>query len=149
MGAAGAAASIVSLALTLWLGSNGGGGDLPGDRRPSGEAEGAGQGSETEPGAVHQLSFGEPVPLPEVGVVVAAEPTTRFEQEMIRLAVSSDDGGSAVQAVFPGDSADFPLPLSGPVGAPAEVLSIHVLSVDRAARTVAVRALRRPAVEGE
>jgi hypothetical protein len=29
------------------------------------------------------------------------------------------------------------------------VLSIHVLSVDRAARTVAVRALRRPAVEGE
>lgn len=127
----GAVVAIALVSLVSWIGFE------------THEGGGAPDVVEAVSGAVHRLPLGEPVPLPEAGAVVSAEIITPFGREMVRLTVAPDGGGTARKAVFPGESAVFPLPLEGGSGEPDESLEIQVLTLDRAERAVAVRALRR------
>lgn len=144
IGLLGALALVALVALWLALGTA----PEPGgraDRGPEGRPSVDEPASPALPFEIRRLPLGEPVRLPEIDAVVTADRVVVLGEEMVRLTVAPDHGGSAIRAVFPGETATFRWSRAG---AP-EILEIQVLSLDRAERAVEVRALRRPAAEDE
>ncbi len=83
---------------------------------------------------VHHLPLGEPTHVPEIAATLLAEPVRPYDDDMIKLTVSPDDGAMKTKTVFPGETFRVPTQTGE--------IDIRLLYLDRPAQTVAVEVSR-------